>query len=162
VNAQSARRPAVLVLVLALACPTSLSAQPDKYAWSSYADADAALLTFGVPESELVAFVLYCDHKKRRVDLTVVEEIRRARVGRPLSIELSAGAARIMLRGRTRRDERIDFVHGEAIKIALEPIVRVLRTAGELTVKMGTAEAKYPERGRKQALARFLKACKFT
>lgn len=64
------------------------------------------------------------------------------------------------IKGKSATDETMGFVYGRAGHVVLAPVLTVLQEDGELKVTMGKAKASYPEKGRKDALARFAGACK--
>jgi hypothetical protein len=170
-----ARKLVVLALLGAVMCAGSAKAQTPapaqtpaqapaeddtKPVWNANVDGDRASISYSVPMSDDDRFVLTCENKKRGVGLTVYEEVKGMKVKRPLTIELSAGSAKVSLKGMTTTDELNAFTYGEAEKFTLTPLLAVLREPGELTVKMGKASVTFPAEGRAEQLKVFESGCK--
>jgi hypothetical protein len=118
-------------------------------------------LVYGSTETgEDYAFALSCNNKKKAAEVTVYEDIPGAKVGQKLIIELSAGSAKVALKGETSTDEMSGFIFGVANEIAVKPVVGVLAAKGPATVKMSTVTLDLPETGRAAAVSEFAKACK--
>jgi hypothetical protein len=127
--------------------------------WYGEVDGNGAAMGFATPNSDDARFTLVCD-KKRGVSLTVYEEVKSLKVKRPLTIDLSAGGAKVSLKGATTTDELNGFTFGEAKKITVGPLLAVLRAPGELTVKMADASVTFPAEGRAEKLKIFESGCK--
>lgn len=141
--------------------PAQAPAEDDtKPVWYAHIDADGAGFGFATPNSDDSRFVVFCENKKRSINLTVYEEVKGMKVKRPLTIEMSAGGKKVSLKGVTATDEMNGFVYGEAYKVAADPLLAVLREPGELTVKMGKDSVSFPAEGRAEQLKIFEKGCK--
>lgn len=148
---------------LALAAPLAALAamEPDPgYVWSAHQFEGNASLIYGSPETaEDFTFFLFCDNGKKEAELTVYEEIKDAEIGKPISIEIDVGSAKIALKGETATDEMSGFVFGMAKTIAVKPLLAVLEASGPASVKMGQVTTTLPEKGRAAAVSEFAKAC---
>lgn len=152
---------AVLAGPAAAQAPAQAPAEDDtKPVWYAHVDADGAAFSFAIPNSDDSQFMVLCENKKRSVNLTVYEEVKGMKIKRPLTIELSAGGKKVSLKGVTATDEMNGFTYGEAHKVAVDPLLAVLREPGELTVKMGKASVTFPAEGRAEQLKTFEKGCK--
>jgi len=77
-----------------------------------------------------------------------------------MAAPLTAGAAKLVLKGETETDQMSGFIFGVAKAIAVKPALAVLKTPGPAIVKMGKVTANLPDPGRAAAVAQFAKVCK--
>jgi hypothetical protein len=149
--------------VLALAAPLILGAgAPDpSFAWTVNQEGASVFLVYGSTETgEDYAFALSCNNKKMTTGLTVYQDIPGAQVGQAITIELSAGAAMVALKGKTETDEMSGYVFGVAKKFEVKPVIAVLAAKGPAVAKMGKVTVDLPENGRAAAVSEFAKACR--
>jgi len=155
--------PFALAACLAMAAPlTAGAAEPEPgFAWMANIFEDNASLVYGSTETgEDYLFALLCDNRKKKAELTVYEDIEGAKVGQTVAIEISAGATKLVLKGKTETDQMSGFIFGVAKAIAVKPVLAVLKTPGPAIVKMGKVTANLPDQGRAAAVAQFAKVCK--
>jgi len=162
---RAADRPIRLALAvcLALAVPVAIQAAGPEpgFAWMVNPYEGNVSLVYGSTETgEDYSFFVSCNNQEKEAEMTVYQDIAGAKVGEPLTIELSAGSAKVGLTGETATDEMSGFVFGVAKKIAVKPVIAVLKTSGPAIVKMGKVTVNLPETGRAEALSEFAKACK--
>jgi len=150
-----------LAACLALGAPvTAVVAEPG-FAWLVNQGEGNATLVYGSTETgEDYSFFLSCNNKKKEAEMTVYQDIEGAKVGQPLTIQISVGSAKVALKGKTSTDEMSGFIFGLAKNIAVKPVLAVLKASGPAIVKMGEVTTNLPEKGRAEALAKFAKACK--
>jgi hypothetical protein len=161
----AADRPIRLALAacLAFAAPVAVAAaEPEPgFAWMVNQYEGNASLVYGSTETgEDYSFFVSCNNQEKEAEITVYQDIEGAKVGEPLTIELSAGSAEVALMGETATDEMSGFVFGVAKKIAVKPVIAVLSKPGPAIVKMGKVTVNLPETGRAAAVSEFAKACK--
>ena len=101
------------------------------FAWmvSPY-EGNVSLIYGSTETGEDYSFFLSCDNQQNEAEMTVYQDIAGAKVGEPVTIEISAGSAEVALKGETATDEMSGFVFGVAKKIAVKPVVAVLESAG--------------------------------
>ena len=118
-------------------------------------------LVYGSTETgEDYFFFLSCNNKKKEAEMTVYQDIAGAKVGQKITIELSAGSAKVALKGETATDEMSGYIFGVAKQFAVKPVLAVLGAAGPALVKMEKNELSLPEQGRAEQLGKFAKTCK--
>jgi hypothetical protein len=78
------------------------AAEPEPgFAWMANTFEGNASLVYGSTETgEDYVFALLCDNRKKEAELTVYEDIPGAKVGDTVAIEISAGAAKLVLKGK--------------------------------------------------------------
>ena len=161
----AADRPIRLALAgLALAGPLAAAAAAEPqpgFAWMVNQYEGNASLVYGSTETgEDYSFFLSCNNQDKEAEMTVYQEIAGAKVGEKLAIELSAGSAKVVVKGEMASDEMSGFVFGVAKKIAVKPVIAILGTSGPAMVEMGKVTVNLPETGRAEAVSEFAKACK--
>ncbi len=77
-----------------------------------------------------------------------------------MAAPLTAGAAKLVLKGTAETDQMSGFIFGVAKAIAVEPVFAVLKAPGPAIAKMGKVTANLPGPGRAAAIAQFAKVCK--
>jgi hypothetical protein len=155
--------PFTLAACLAMAAPlAAAAAEPEPgFAWMANAFEGNVSLVYGSTETgEDYVFALLCDNRNKEAELTVYEDIPGAKVGQAITIEISAGAAKLALKSKTETDQMSGFIFGVAKPIAVKPVLAVLKTSGPAVVKMGKVTANLPGQGRAAAVAEFAKVCK--
>lgn len=140
------------------AAPAAAQDTPPK--WEARADDAFASLSFQVPESDDVRFYVQCDHNKRVTSLTVFAEIKSAKKGQPVTIDIVNGAEKIAIKGRTATDELNGYIYAEAERFAIAPLLALLERGGEVTARAKTATMKLPDAGRAAAVREFRPRCK--
>lgn len=159
----SAARKRIIALVLALwSGPVLAQEEPPK--WMVHADGGLVVIAYQVPDSDDVRFHIDCDHKPKRTRLTLFEEIKTARVGQPVTIEIANGADTIVLKGKAKTDEMYGYVYAQAAGIKLAPLLALLEKPGEILARAETAKnksdrMKLPDAGRAEAVREFRAKC---
>jgi hypothetical protein len=130
------------------------------YEWMEGSDQGVASLTYGNPETvEDLLFWLICENKKKTTELTVYDDVTGTKVGQPILIELSAGAAKTSIKGQIATDGMTGYLFPQAKNIKVKPVIEVLKAKGLVTAKAGKLATTLPEKGRAEAVAKFAKAC---
>jgi hypothetical protein len=130
------------------------------YKWMAGGDQGVASLTYGNPETvEDLLFWLICENKKKTTEITVYDDVTGAKVGQPILIELSAGAAKTSIKGHIATDEMTGYLFPQAKNFKVKPVIEVLKAKGPVTAKSGKLVTTLPEKGRAEAAAKFAKAC---
>ena len=152
-----------LVACAALAAPhlAAAATEPEPgYAWRVAKPHGKVSLIYGSTEDiDHDSFFLFCDNGKKTDELSIYEEIRGAEAGQPLTIEISAGSAKIGLKGETAEDDMSGWIIPQAKAFAVKPVLAVLKGAGPLTVTAGEAKLTLPEQGRAAAVSQFASIC---
>jgi hypothetical protein len=130
----------------------------DTAVWFSYIDEQAAAVGFATPESGDVRFVLYCEHATRKVSVTV-NQSPGVNLNQPVTIDLSAGAAKVSLKGAAVADKNEGYLYGEAKNVAVASVTEVLRAPGPLKARMAGKSYPFPEKGRAKHLKVFEDGC---
>ncbi len=86
--------------------------------------------------------------------------VAAAKVGQPVTIELTRDGAKASVKGTTTTDEMSGFIFAEAEKFPVKPVIAVLDGEGPVTVMTGKTETVLPEEGRAEELAKFAKQCR--
>jgi hypothetical protein len=154
-------KPAALGLAIALLLASVAWAADDDpgYSWIAISDFSGASLIYGAPDTaEDYVFALSC-HGKRPADMTVYVDIAGTKVGAPVAIEFSFGAAKLSVPGKISTDEMSGFLFAEAKGFDIKPVIGVLNGKGAVSVKTGAVVTDLPEKGRARAVAKFAKFC---
>jgi hypothetical protein len=147
-------------VIVGLVSAHPAATQDEQPTWHAHVGDGVAALNYAIPDSDDGDFALVCDVRSKRVELLVYREIADMNVGRDIDIVLSAGWKTATVKGKSATDEMMGFVYGRAGNVALATVLTVLQEGGELTVTMGKAKASYPEKGRKDAVARLARSCR--
>jgi hypothetical protein len=143
--------------------PLALAAEPgtvEGYEWMGGSNEGAASFVYGSPETvEDQLFWLSCEPEKKSTEMTVYDDVAGTKVGQPIAIDMSAGAAKTSVQGKIATDGMSGFFFPEAKGFKVKPVIEVLKAKGPLTVKTGKLTTILPEKGRSEALAAFAKAC---
>jgi hypothetical protein len=97
------------------------------------------------------------------MDVAVLEifaVIEGTRPGQPLTIELSAGSAKLPLKGEVSVDDATSSMFAEANEVKVRPVLEVLRAPGPLTINLGLTNKTLSDQGRADAVEKFDQACK--
>lgn len=149
---------------MALAAPLGAHAATEAYPgfiWMSGAGDGNASLSFASPETgEDYVFSLICGNKDKSTGATLYVDIEGTKVGRPITIELAAGAAKVSLKGKIATDEMSGFHFANAKTFKIKPLIALLKEKGPVTAKTGKLVTTLPDKGRAGPAAEFAKACK--
>jgi hypothetical protein len=131
------------------------------YAWGYSDNEDGPSLVLGSTETtEDYVFLLICNNADKAAEMTVYVDIPDAKIGQPVTIELSRDTAKTSVKGRTATDEMSGFIFAEAKKFPIKPVIALLDGKGAVTVTTGKAVTVLPEEGRGAELAKFAKQCR--
>jgi hypothetical protein len=150
---------------LALAAPAAASAAPvpeTGYVWTGgETEKGFSTLVYGSPETpEDLLFWIHCDMKKKITEMTVYVDNPGTKVGQAITIELSAGAAKLPVKGKIATDEMSGFLFAEARNFKVKPVIELLKPEGPALAKTGNVVTTLPDDGRAEAVSEFAKACK--
>jgi hypothetical protein len=106
--------PFVLAACLALAAVPTAAAEPGSAWMVNRGDTNAELVYGSTETPEAYSFAMSCNNSKKQSDLTVYKDIAGAKVGDPLTIEISVGSAKVTVKGKTSTDEMSGYVFGVA------------------------------------------------
>ncbi len=155
-------RLALVALVLLAGAPGARAAEAfEGYAWG-YSDNEAgpSLVLGSTETTEDYVFLLICNNADKTAEMTVYVDIPGAKLGQPMTIELSRDGAKAAVKGKTATDEMSGFIFAEAKKFRMKPVMAVLDGKGAVTVTTGKAVTVLPEEGRGTELAKFAKRCR--
>jgi hypothetical protein len=143
-------------LGLLLAAPEAASpaAEPETgYVWTGgETEKGFSTLVYGSPETpEDLLFWVHCDMKKETTEMTVYVDNPGTKVGQAITIELSAGAAKLPVKGK---------IATEARNFKVKPVIELLKPKGAASAKTGNVVTTLPDDGRAEAVSEFAKACK--
>jgi hypothetical protein len=120
-----------------------------------------ATLVYGSPETpEDLLFWVHCDMKKKTTEMTVYVDNPGTKVGDAITIELSAGAARLPVKGKIATDEMSGFLFAEARNFKVKPVIELLKPKGPASARTGNVVTALPGEGRAEAVSEFAKVCK--
>jgi HSP20 family molecular chaperone IbpA len=153
-----------LAALLALAIPMAARAAESEtgYVWTGgETEKGFSTLVYGSPETpEDLLFWVHCDMKKKTTEMTVYVDNPGTKVGQAITIELSAGAAKLPVKGTIATDEMSGFLFAEARNFKVKPVIELLKPKGEASAKTGNVVTTLPDDGRAEAVSEFAKACK--
>ena len=142
--------------VLLAAAPASA----DKQRWGFVRSDRAAVLFFGVPESEEGTLYLVCEPSRKSIAIITRVMPRSTRHGRPGKIKLSNGSSSLEFAGKTVQANEDAGVHFEA-STAIDPrLFELLETGTSLRIESLGARESVPLRGVKGPLGQMRKACR--
>ena len=131
------------------------------YAWGYSDNEDGPSLVLGSTETtEDYVFLLSCSNADKTAEMTVYVDIEGAKLGQPVTIELTRDRAKASVKGKTMTDEMTGFIFAQAEKFPVKPVIAVLDGAGPVTVMTGKTATALPEEGRGPELAKFAKQCR--
>jgi hypothetical protein len=152
-----------LAALLALAIPMAARAAESEtgYVWTGgETEKGFSTLVYGSPETpEDLLFWVHCDMKKKTTEMTVYVDNPGTEVGQAITIELSAGAAKLPVKGKIVTDEMSGFLFAEARNFKVKPVIELLKPKGPASAKTGNVVTILPDDGRAEAVSEFAKAC---
>ena len=151
------------VALLAAAVPvTGLAADRPGYEWVEEEGTGAAFIYYGSRDADPfdeAPFLLSCNNESKHVTF-IFRQAEGAKVGKPPTVELSAGTAKASLTGVMSTPDENGHTSFQTIVDGVKPVVAVVQAPGALTVKMGETTMTLPEKGRAEAADKFVKGCK--
>ncbi len=147
-------------LVVGALASGSFTRAEESLVWIEKASEGFISLAYGsLDPAKPPLFLLSCFNGMSIAVLDVHTEIDGARPGEPITLELSAGEAKLPVKGEAARDDASGMTFAEASDIAVKPVLEVLRQSGPLTVTIGQTSATLSDHGRADAVQTFSKDC---
>ena len=129
--------------------------------WTEKSDEGRASLAYGpLDPAKTPLFLLTCFNNMDVAVLEIFAVIEGTRPGQPLTIELSAGSAKLPLKGEVSVDDATSSMFAEANEVKVKPVLEVLRAPGPLTINLGLTNKTLSDQGRADAVEKFDQACK--
>jgi len=129
--------------------------------WTEKSDEGRASLAYGpLDPAKTPLFLLTCFNNMDVAVLEIFVVIEGTRPGQPLTIELSAGSAKLPLKGEVSVDDATSSMFAEANEVKVKPVLEVLRAPGPLTINLGLTNKTLSDQGRADAVEKFDQACK--
>jgi hypothetical protein len=117
------------IAVFLLTClPQSVAAQD--YVWSTTISQGDALLLYGPPGTDSGSFSLLCNNAGSKSELEIYAALGGAGEGEPLSIEISAASARVVIEGEARAAKGGGDIVAKAKGFAVKPLLAVINADG--------------------------------
>jgi len=131
------------------------------YVWMGGSGEGNFSLTYGSPETaEDELFWIVCRNGDKKTELVVYVDMKDVKLGQPVTIELGAGNAKAIVKGKVATDEMSGFFFAKAEQFPIKPVIDLLAAKGPVNVTTGTIVTKLPDKGRGPELAKFAKGCK--
>ena len=128
--------------------------------WTEKSDEGRASLAYGpLDPAKTPLFLLTCFNNMDVAVLEIFAVIEGTRPGQPLTIELSAGSAKLPLKGEISVDDATSSMFAEANEVKVKPVLEVLRAPGPLTINLGLTNKTLSDQGRADAVEKFDQAC---
>jgi hypothetical protein len=148
-----------LAACLLAAAQASSARAENNLIWTGKASEGLILLSYGpLDPAKAPLFLLSCFDAMGIAVLNLRQEVAGAKPGDALTVALSAGDAKAEVKGEAARDDA-GMIFAEASDIAVKPVLEVLRQVGPVTVTAGGASVSLSDKGRAQAVERFIKDC---
>jgi len=147
--------------LLFIALPQGAGHAQESQVWTEKADEGQASLAYGpLDPAKTPLFLLTCFNNMDVAVLEIFVVIEGTRPGQPLTIELSAGSAKLPLKGEVSVDDATSSMFAEANEVKVRPVLEVLRAPGPLTINLGLTNKTLSDQGRADAVEKFNQACK--
>jgi hypothetical protein len=147
--------------LLFIALPQGAGHVQESQVWTEKADEGRASLAYGpLDPAKTPLFLLTCFNNMDVAVLEIFVVIEGTRPGQPLTIELSAGSAKLPLKGEVSVDDATSSMFAEANEVKVRPVLEVLRAPGPLTINLGLTNKTLSDQGRADAVEKFDQACK--
>jgi len=146
--------------LLFIALPQGAGHAPESQVWTEKSDEGRASLAYGpLDPSKTPLFLLTCFNNMDVAVLEIFVVIEGTRPGQPMTIELSAGSAKLPLKGEISVDDATSSMFAEANEVKVKPVLEVLRAPGPLTINLGLTNKTLSDQGRADAVEKFDQAC---
>jgi hypothetical protein len=153
-------RSLIAVALLFIALPQGAGHAQESPVWTEKSDKGRASLAYGpLDPSKTPLFLLTCFNNMDVAVLEIFAVIEGTRPGQLLTIELSAGSAKLPLKGEVSVDDATSSMFAEANEVKVKPVLEVLRAPGPLTVNLGLTNKTLSHQGRADAVEKFDQAC---
>ena len=146
--------------LLFIALPQGAGHAPESQVWTEKSDEGRASLAYGpFDPAKTPLFLLTCFNNMDVAVLEIFVVIDGTRPGQPMTIELSAGSAKLPLKGEISVDDATSSMFAEANEVKVRPVLEVLRAPGPLTINLGLTNKTLSDQGRADAVEKFDQAC---
>jgi hypothetical protein len=150
----------IAAVLLFLALPQRAARAEESLVWSERSDEGRVSLAYGpLDPAKTPLFLLTCFNNMGVAVIEVFGAIEGTRPGQPLTIELSAGSAKLSLQGGVSVDDATSSMFAEANEVKVKPVLEALRASGPLTVNLGLTSKTLSDQGRADAVEKFDQAC---
>ncbi len=150
----------IAAVLLFLALPQRAARAEESLVWSERSDEGRVSLAYGpLDPAKTPLFLLTCFNNMGVAVIEVFGAIEGTRPGQPLTIELSAGSAKLSLQGGVSVDDAMSSMFAEANEVKVKPVLEALRASGPLTVNLGLTSKTLSDQGRADAVEKFDQAC---
>jgi hypothetical protein len=150
----------IAAVLLFLALPQRAARGEESLVWSERSDEGRVSLAYGpLDPAKTPLFLLTCFNNMGVAVIEVFGAIEGTRPGQPLTIELSAGSAKLSLQGEVSVDDATSSMFAEANEVKVKPVLEALRASGPLTVNLGLTSKTLSDQGRADAVEKFDQAC---
>ncbi|MGH6865543.1 MAG: hypothetical protein ACREDO_05105 [Methyloceanibacter sp.] len=140
--------------------PYPATAREESLVWSETTNGSLVTLSYGpLDPAKGPVFMLACLNGMNIAVLNVRMALADAEPGDPLTIELTAGRLTTPVKAEATHDQASDQLLGEASDVDVKRVLDVLRLPGPLTVKIGESRETLADRGREDAVVRFVDHC---
>ena len=154
-------RSLIVAALLFMALPQGAEHAQESVVWTEKSDEGRASLAYGpLDPAKTPLFLLTCFNNMDVAVLEIFVVIDGTRPGQPLTIELSAGSAKLPLKGEISVDDATSSMFAEANEVKVKPVLEVLRAPGPLTINLGLTNKTLSDQGRADAVEKFDQACK--
>ena len=153
-------RSLIAAALLFIALPKGAGHAQENQVWTEKSDEGRASLAYGpFDPAKTPLFLLTCFNNMDVAVLEIFVVIDGTRPGQPLTIELSAGSAKLPLKGEISVDDATSSMFAEANEVKVKPVLEVLRAPGPLTINLGLTNKTLSDQGRADAVEKFDQAC---
>jgi hypothetical protein len=128
--------------------------------WTEKADEGRVSLAYGpLDQAKIPLFLLTCFNNMNVAVLEIFGTLEGTRPGEAVTIALSAGSAKLPLKGEASVDDATSSMFAEANELQVKPVLDVLRAPGPVTVNLGLTNKTLSDQGRAEAVEKFDQAC---
>ena len=142
--------------MLALAAPAQ-GESPESWGYIR-ADKQTVLLSYGVPESDIITINFWCHPAQKKVEIVTAILPAKPRTGQALTTTLTNGSVTATYAGKVHHTEDHGYSFA-ATTPADRKVVDVLRSGTALTIGIPGKQHRVPLRGAAKPLAQFDTAC---
>jgi hypothetical protein len=151
------RLSAPAILLTLLSSGSAGAANEKAWHWRVLGDDVLPYLLYEAAADRNHRFALVCDNQRRDAEVSVPETDRKARLGQPVTIELTANSQVVTMKGSIKTD---NGVYGHVTKAPYKALITLLRQPGPVVVKMTGSTYTLGEKDRVKKLNEFTSICK--
>jgi len=131
--------------------------------WRATTNGDLISLSYGsLDTNKPPVLLLSCFNEMSIGVLEIFGTIEGSRPGQKLNIDLSAGGTQSSIEGSVELDDATGTMFAEGSDVEIAPLLKVLKAAGPLTLKIAATTLTLPEVGRAEAAEAFSKDCQLS